>query len=153
MKAIPLHERELHQRREADELALERLINTEDETFRAWALRTRETRKEYALAIKGGYPANPQQAASKVPGWEGMLGFAEEQAAVARAFYSRAHAVMREVLATRGTRATEAGADARCWEQYEEVQRWEAIAETLREWLYSQRGAEKAVSGPRGGGG
>lgn len=128
-----------------DSKALRRLKNREGETFDAWAEKHQEERRRYEKDILLGYPP-PEQAAASSQTWEGWLAYCKQQSAVARAFHKRSLAVCRAILAKRGVRATEAEAEARTWEQHEEVERWEALSETIQEWLWEARGSEKAFA-------
>ena len=138
---------------EVDEEALRRLLNTDGESFDDWVSKTRPMRREYADEIRKGYPARPEQAGAMSAVWEGWLGYAQEQAEVAKAFHLRAVAVAKEVLMARGHKdELTAKSNARTWQQLEEAGRWRAIADTLREWLWESRGREKQLTRPGGPG-
>jgi hypothetical protein len=135
---------------EADTLVLRRLKNRDGEAFDGWAEKHQATRRQYADYLRKGYP-QPHVAVANAERWESMLAYCNEQAAVARAFHKRAVAVCRELLAGR-IKATEAGAQARTWEQDEEVERWNALVLTLQEWLWQARGTERKLNAPGGPG-
>lgn len=149
-KAWKIQNRQILELIEEDAEVLTNLTNTDGVAFHAWAAETRPERLKYAGAIRQGFPANPALASAKAPTWEGWLGYAEEQGAIARAFLKRARAVCREMVAKR-IRATEPAAEARTWQQDDEVERWEAIVRTLQEWLWEARGREKALGRDGGG--
>ena len=137
---------------EADEQALTMLVNSDGLPFKNWYAGSTTTRREYEAIIRAGYPVDPQAAALQAPRWEGHMGYAEQQAAIAGAYARRARAVARELLAGRGVKSTENNAEGRTWRQAEEADRWAAIAHTFGEWCWQVRGTEKAAGGPRGPG-
>lgn len=128
---------------EGDSLALKRLKNRDGETFEGWCAKHEAERRRYEAAVLQGYPP-PEMAAASAQKWEAWLAYAQQQRAVGRAFRTRALNVCRVILAKRGVRATEAEAEARTWEQAEEVERWEALVATLNEWLWQGRALERS---------
>lgn len=145
MNAFKMSDQKVFNQVEVDSAALKKLKNRDGETFEAWCLKHEAERRAYSAEIMTGYPP-PHVAAASSQKWETMLAYAQEQAAVARVFRKRAVAVSRAVLAERGTKATESGAECRTWEQDEECERWEALVNTLTEWLWESRGREKALN-------
>lgn len=138
---------------QGDEQALRMLTNRDGLTFDKWASQATPMRREYEGEIRQGYPANPQLAGARSADWEGQVGYAREQAAVADAFLKRALAVARELATQRGMGSAGGPfAEARCWQQREEAGRWEALADTLQDWIWQARKQPIEGSVPRRGG-
>lgn len=142
MTAFRQQTREVLAQVDVDSAALKKLTNRDGETFEAWVKKHESERRRYEAAVLLGYPP-PHQAAAMTQDWESWLAYAQQQRAVARAFRSRAMAVSRVILGKRGVKATESESEARTWEQSEEAERWEALCETIREWLWQARGDER----------